>query len=704
MSWSETHQSFVRIGEDGIDLTLTNEEVHALHQRGQLVIDQDALHPEVAALRAKSKVRHIVETDPEALSHAAWKQAYCDEMIRLMAEDPNIRRDDESMKDNVKILHDRIYDRKELAQSPNGRAGRLLPMRRRPAGSQVRKWLTKYLRHNCDPLCLIDGRKTNSGNRDQRFAPEIERMLDDLIPAYYIHRDRPSAAKVHDKIGKAIVAFAPHVAVGPDGKANIPTLRTIQRRIAKLNKVEVCVARYGYATARKLYGATHLGVKVVRPMQRVEMDEWKVNLFNLMEDSGVIETLSPEQRASIPVDRCWATCAIDVATRCIVALHLSPRAPSAASALRGLEMIVSDKTEIAQWANAKNPWYHNGRMELLVTDNGPGYIADEFQTAAASVARARATAPAGFPEMRATIERFFGTCSTMLMPYLPGRTFANSVEKGEYPGEELASISMDELLTILVRFVVDVYHSTPHDGLGGERPIDAWKRLADLYGVIPSPNLDERRAIFGIELERTITKEGVEFLKLPYQSEDLQNIWIDKHLNPVRIRVDQFDVGKLSVHDGDGWITVKCQIDEVDTFTVAEWVDFLKLQRAYHAENAIIYRDTIGAALTAIERTATTSLQRMGLPLGHFTAEDLDKIDRDTKLVFRLNAPRSAPEEDLLGVTDDDRTGGMEGDKLSPPIPHHKPKRQKTPKEKPVSGPSQVSTFGEKSSWKTKKS
>ena len=75
--------------------------------------------------------------------------------------------------------------------------------------------------------------------------------------------------------------------------------------------------------------------------------------------------------------------------------------------------------------------------------------------------------------------------------------------RGHKP-EDFAHLTVDELAALLTLWIVDVYHNTPHDGLGGETPRNAWKRLASLVGVRPLPDRRKIRAIFGERLVREL--------------------------------------------------------------------------------------------------------------------------------------------------------------------------------------------------------
>ena len=66
-----------------------------------------------------------------------------------------------------------------------------------------------------------------------------------------------------------------------------------------------------------------------------------------------------------------------------------------------------------------------------------------------------------------------------------------------------------DLCEALVRWVVDIYHNQPHEGLDGETPARCWRRLVAIHGVSPEPALRSRRLAFGTRMQRVAGKAGI---------------------------------------------------------------------------------------------------------------------------------------------------------------------------------------------------
>ena len=72
------------------------------------------------------------------------------------------------------------------------------------------------------------------------------------------------------------------------------------------------------------------------------------------------------------------------------------------------------------------------------------------------------------------------------------------------------------------------------------------------YGSRGAPGKDLLRHVFGLEMQATLGKLGVEVLSLHYQSEALQAYWRDAGDIAVAVRVDPDDLGCASVRVKDG--------------------------------------------------------------------------------------------------------------------------------------------------------
>ncbi len=71
------------------------------------------------------------------------------------------------------------------------------------------------------------------------------------------------------------------------------------------NNIIPVAQRMGIEAARRKFGFYEEGLPADYPLQRIEMDEWQIDLARLLGDSGALDGLRPEDRAKLEVGRRW---------------------------------------------------------------------------------------------------------------------------------------------------------------------------------------------------------------------------------------------------------------------------------------------------------------------------------------------------------------------------------------------------------------
>ncbi|MXQ12354.1 Mu transposase C-terminal domain-containing protein [Microvirga makkahensis] len=441
-----------------------------------------------------------------------------------------------------------------------------------------------------------------------------------------------------------------------------PSRSAFERVLASLDPFFVYAGREGEAAARKKFFIVRGGLDVSRPLERVEMDDWLIPLQVILEDAGVWASLSPELKAAVNRKRLWLAVAIDAYTRCVLAARIID-ASSSAAAVATIEMAVNDKSRYAVAAGCQTPWDYYGCMETLSTDNATVYTAHETRAAVTDLGAEILFPPAGTPQNRARVERLFRTIHDQLIALFHGRSFENVTAKGDYNSEVNAIFVPEELGHVIVRWLVDVYHNTPHEGLGGETPRNCWIRTTRLHPVLPPPDAAVSRHIFGITVERRITNSGVRILGLHYQSEELQRLRRVARQKPVLVRIDEGDLGYVSVRTKEGWLTVRCMRSGFDGVSMGRWIATERALRREHANMARLSEDVVFQALSEIKVIADAATKRAGIASPIITSADVDRLERN---VFRTFAFDRGVEDgpavlESLNAVIEDEAGTLSG-------------------------------------------
>lgn len=528
-------------------------------------------------------------------------------------------------------------------------AGTTFNLRSPPCARTLQSWVSAYEEAGCQAWGLRQCH-CQRGNRDPRYDGDAIALMMEAVYAY-LTTNRHSYHECYDAYTDGLKKLNADRLLANQPPIACIGFTTYRARVNQVSRFNRDYARNGPEFAIRKYSGVKRPFDVTRLGELIQIDGWKVSLVTLAAESGIWATLSPEQKAAVPNERWTLLRAIDVASRANLGAILT-RSETTEAAIMLVRMMLGDKTGIAAAMGAQTPWDYFGVPEAIVTDAGPAFRSDRFRQVLADL-QIRFEAPkVGRPNMRAHIERSFGTTRTQLLPHFTGQTFANIQDKGDYDPVANASLFIDELARALVLYEVDIYHNTPHEGLLGETPRAAWQRLM-LQGAGFSrvtPGAHPQRAIFGIPLARTLSKRGIRVMGLHYQSQAMAALFARDGNRPVAMRVDPEDLGWISVEIDRVWEVVPCATEGFQGVSIAAWLDVVTDQRRRHAITAAASRPIVAEALRKIRSIAETAERRLGI-LPH--TYNPDAIAQAEKEILRgFDIPEDLARTDMPPGTD----------------------------------------------------
>jgi len=193
-----------------------------------------------------------------------------------------------------------------------------------PSPRTLRRWLAAY-ETTGDRMQLV---ASNGTSRVGTYYDVEEAVFLETYVRQYVSEDRLPIVKLHAKMSSAIEdenEIRKEAGLKP---LRIPSIKTFQKRVADLPQALKDIAFLGKDRAEVIHRAVNGGLDVLRPLERVEMDEWKIDLQTLLAISGVWQKMSAKQRKAVPRVRLWLTAVIDVATRCLIGFRVHREAPS----------------------------------------------------------------------------------------------------------------------------------------------------------------------------------------------------------------------------------------------------------------------------------------------------------------------------------------------------------------------------------------
>lgn len=637
---------FRRVDNPEMSESFTHGEIDELRKADGWVHCRGFFSSRKATLRTARPTTLLSDLPSEQLQRVLFRKTVCDRFLQMEA-DGLASRSDASMKQAIKS----IFAEMITSDMNGGRCGSEdLKVKRPPSPRGLRRWLNAYAACEWDAIALTHN-YGRSGNRLPRFGKE-ERELMQEYAEMFASRLQPSKRSLFsDLLGKFADLNKERQSQG-ERLLKLPSRAAFERVISSLDPFHVYAGRKGPDAARKKFFIVQNGLSVTRPLERIELDENRIPLQTLLTDARLWDQLTAKQKERVERRRPWLSTAIDTATRCCLAALIVEN-PSEASAIATLEMAVNDKSAYASAAGCVTPWDQGGTCEGISNDGGAGLKSFGYRASACDLGADLMFPTTGTPQMRGKKERLYRTIHTGFFSRLHGRTFENVLAKGDYDSEANAVLDAAELGRLLVRWIVDVYHNKPHAGLGGETPRNAWLRLTKIFPVIPPPDKEVNRHIFGLTHEARIGNHGVRFIGLNYQSQELQRLRRRTGTMPVLIRIDRNDLSRISVRpkpgrnipSDHGWISVDCLTSGLKGVSVDHWMRAARAIRRTRADAAKVTESVVHQALRDISEFSRMAAQRAGIASPLLTAEEFRRFERDVVRNFEfVRGPENGPE------------------------------------------------------------
>lgn len=332
-----------------------------------------------------------------------------------------------------------------------------------------------------------------------RLSPNVDALIRHAIAKHYMRREKPPK----EYVVLRAQSMARRLGLPP------PSRKAVLLRLNEELGWASDLAREGSRTARQKWDVRTGGLSAVKPLDLVQIDHTRADVMVVSDD-----------RLSV-LGRPWITLAIDVATRCVLGMYISMDAPSSVSVSLCIEHAVLPKPE-----NAKDPgiWPMYGKPSRFLVDNGKDFRAFALQRGCDEHAISLSWRPVRTPHYGAHIERLNGTLMR-IAHLLPGTTFSNIRERGNYDSAAQACLTLDEFRDWMTHKVCRFYHQRKHRALG-IAPTLAWERgFTDEAGKFSCPPLIARPLDFRMDFLpyeiRIVRRTGIELKASRYWHEDL---------------------------------------------------------------------------------------------------------------------------------------------------------------------------------------
>lgn len=407
-----------------------------------------------------------------------------------------------------------------------GRVLRNLAKKFNVSGRQIQRSMARYKQ---SPRTTALARRC--GGRPSgmlRLAPEVEQLIQHVIMKYFARREAASQAEICERTR----LMCRRLNLAP------PDPKTVISRIRAEKSYWLECKQQGAKVARQRFEPRPGSLTVEGALTLIQIDHTLVDLL-LVDDND----------PSLVIGRPWLTLAIDVSTRAVVGYYLSMHAPSAVSVAMCMAHVMLPKPE-----DAREPglWPMYGQPVVILVDNGKDLRSFAFQRGCEQHGITLTWRPVRQPHYGAHIERLMGTFMRRVHT-LPGTTFSNAKQRGNYPSERKACLTFDDFRAWLVEQICHGYHVRRHRALGMP-PLMAWERLfkredgSYALPAIPMDRLTLLRDFFPF-VYRRIQRTGVQYARSRYWHESLAPLIHPERTVPVHYDPD--DLSRVWVRGGD---------------------------------------------------------------------------------------------------------------------------------------------------------
>ena len=368
--------------------------------------------------------------------------------------------------------------------------------------------------------------KSQGGKGKSRLPESVEKIIRDVLFSHYLNKQKYSETAVWKQVVQRCRKLS----------LPIPARNTLRLRIEWLDPYVVSRKRNGTNAAKTLESAGGVPPEVLSPLEQVQIDHTIVDLM-------IVDDLN-----RLPMGRPYLTIAIDVFSRCVVGMLVTLEPPSSVSVGLCLSHIVCDKRPWLERIEVDVDWPMSGKPLLLYLDNAAEFKSEALRRGCEQHGIELKYRPLGKAHYGGIIERLIGTVMQKVHE-IPGTTFSNPVQKGDYNSEAKASLTLKELERWFA-IAIGHYHATFHHGLN-QIPALVWEEAVIRSEKIQAINNPRAFLIdFLPVIRRNIGRSGFLIDHITYYSDSLKP-WIANRSNMEKfiIRRNPLDLSRVWVLD-----------------------------------------------------------------------------------------------------------------------------------------------------------
>ena len=450
--------------------------------------------------------------------------------------------------------------------------------------------LIRNYRESHGILTSLIPQRPNGGKGKPRLFQNQESLIEQVIDKLYLNNQKLKPARIIEEIRKQ--SFEQNIIT--------PSEATIRRRICKIPLVKLQKREEDSTSLLPIVGNFP---KVDYPLSVVQIDHTLVDII----------LVDPIDR--LPIGRPYLTIAIDVYSRCIAGFILALEAPSATSVGLCLTHIAMDKEPWLAINNIDASWSIHGKPNIIYVDNGSDFHSAALTRGCLQHGIQIEYRPLGKAHYGGIIERVIGTLM-QLIHTLPGTTFSNVTERGTYPSDTKACLTLQELERWLTISITKYYHVRLHKGTN-ETPMQRYKNGLELMRqnkqTLYRPQNGKAFLIDFLPISyRKLRRDGFMLDHITYYSNTLRPLIAERErYGKFLIRRDPRDLSRIYVDlpDQQGYLEVSYRILSHPAISLFEHRIALKRLKdagKQHVQESVLFK-AIDEARSIVKTAASTT-------------------------------------------------------------------------------------------------
>lgn len=356
-----------------------------------------------------------------------------------------------------------------------------------PSSSTLYRWWKRWCNAGRDLMALAD-KTPPKGNIRRCFRGIVESEIYKAIEDVYLTRERNSCQAAYDSLRYELLLLNKARAK----PLRIPSRATFYRICANYDAYSIKAAREGKLAADRHFRSTGIGVEPQHILERVEIDHTPLDLMVVDDSTGLV------------IGRPTVTFLTDRFSRMPIGFEIGFEPPSELAVMAALRHAIMPK----EYANEKfpdvvNKWPAYGIPTTLVCDNGLEFHSAQLRRMCAELNIELIFCPKKQPHYKGAIERFQGTFNRQVSQRIPGTTFSNIQERGDYNAVENARITLRDIRKLLYLWIIDIYNQSPNR-ITGKPPFALWSQDLSLIEPLLPESSEQLALVLSRETKQCI--------------------------------------------------------------------------------------------------------------------------------------------------------------------------------------------------------